>query len=69
MGVYLYKNNQRMMYNGEWKKDVDLEYLTNSVVLELRAGDEVHLVLPSDFSLYDDASNQSTFSGALLFPL
>ncbi|KAL7390728.1 hypothetical protein ABVT39_026455 [Epinephelus coioides] len=69
MGVQLYKNNQRIMYNDERKEEVGLEYLTKSVVLELMAGDEIHLILPSDYSLYDDADNHNTFSGSLLFTL
>ncbi|XP_059186066.1 complement C1q-like protein 2 [Centropristis striata] len=69
MGVYVYKNNKRIMYNVERKEESDLEYFTNSVVLELMAGDEVHLVLPSGHSVYDNGNNHSTFSGSLLFPL
>ncbi|XP_033490154.1 uncharacterized protein LOC117261770 [Epinephelus lanceolatus] len=69
MGVQLYKNNQRIMYNDERKEEVGLEYLTKSVVLELMTGDEIHLVLPSDYSLYDDSNNHNTFSGSLLFTL
>ncbi|XP_059207926.1 multimerin-2-like [Centropristis striata] len=69
MGVYVYKNNQRIMYNSEINEEVDHNYITNSVVLELMAGDKIHLVLPPDFSLYDNANNQNTFSGSLLFTL
>ncbi|XP_049448190.1 heavy metal-binding protein HIP-like isoform X1 [Epinephelus fuscoguttatus] len=69
MGVYVYKNNQRIMYTAEWKEEEGLEYFTKSVVLELMAGDEIHLVLPSGYSVYDDANNHSTFSGSLLFTL
>uniref|UniRef100_A0A8C2ZFD1 Cerebellin 17 n=1 Tax=Cyclopterus lumpus TaxID=8103 RepID=A0A8C2ZFD1_CYCLU len=69
MGVYVYKNNQKIMYNVEWKEDQLYKYFTNSVVLELMAGDAIHLVLPSTYSLYDDSNNHNTFSGTLLFPL
>ncbi|XP_063752161.1 complement C1q-like protein 2 [Eleginops maclovinus] len=69
MGVYVYKNNQRIMFNVEWKEAQQYKYFTNSVVLELMAGDKIHLALPATHALYDDGSNQSTFSGALLFPL
>ncbi|KAK1882764.1 Complement C1q-like protein 4 [Dissostichus eleginoides] len=69
MGVYVYKNNQKIMFNVEWKEDQLYKYFTNSVILELMAGDEIHLALPATHVLYDDGSNQSTFSGALLFPL
>lgn len=68
-GVYVYKNNQRIMFNLEKIKDWVPEYLTNSLVLELTAGDEIHLVLPSGWSIYDNSDNYSTFSGSLLFTL
>lgn len=45
------------------------EYFTNSVILEMKEGDELHLVLPRGFSVYDDFANSTTFSGALLFTL
>ncbi|XP_059207734.1 complement C1q-like protein 2 isoform X2 [Centropristis striata] len=69
MGVYVYKNNQRIMYNVEWKEETLYKYFTNSVVLELVKGDKINLVLPSTYSLFDDGDNHSTFSGALLFTL
>ncbi|XP_059213435.1 multimerin-2-like [Centropristis striata] len=69
MGVYVYKNNQKIMYNYEVKEGAGYDYMTNSVVLELMAGDEIHLVLPEGFHLYDDTNNQNTFSGSLLFTL
>ncbi|KAM8742330.1 complement C1q-like protein 2 [Acanthopagrus schlegelii] len=70
IAVYVYKNNQRIMAN--WERidnDYVPEYLTKSLVLELTAGDEIHLVLPSGYSIYDDSNNFSTFSGSLLFTL
>ncbi|XP_059211496.1 complement C1q-like protein 2 [Centropristis striata] len=69
MGVKVYKNNQRIMWNVEYKEEAGVEYVTNSVVLELMAGDEIHLVLPTSASLYDDTNNHNTFSGSLLFTL
>ncbi|XP_078028639.1 uncharacterized protein LOC144464689 [Epinephelus lanceolatus] len=69
MGVQLYKNNQQIMHNGERKEEGGAEYLTNSVVLELKTGDEIHLVLPSGCSVVDSPNNHSTFSGSLLFTL
>ena len=68
-GIYVYKNNQRLMYNWENNNNVVFEYLTNSLVLELTAGDEIYLVLPSGHSVYDNGNNYSTFSGSLLFTL
>ncbi|XP_059182160.1 heavy metal-binding protein HIP-like [Centropristis striata] len=69
IGVRVYKNNQKIMSNWERKDNSSLIFFTNSVVLELMAGDTIHLVLPSGYSLYDDSNNYSTFSGALLFTL
>ncbi|XP_059214580.1 complement C1q-like protein 2 [Centropristis striata] len=69
MGVYVYKNNQKIMYNYEVKEEEGHEYMTNSVVLELMAGDEIHLVLPDGCSLYDNTNNHNSFSGSLLFTL
>nr|XP_033490176.1 complement C1q-like protein 3 isoform X2 [Epinephelus lanceolatus] len=69
MGVYVYKNNQRIMFNVEWKEDAHYKYFTNSAVLELMPGDNIRLVLPSTFVIYDDVDNHSTFSGSLLFTL
>ncbi|XP_059199838.1 complement C1q-like protein 2 [Centropristis striata] len=69
MGVQVHKNNQRIMWNNETKEEGGVEYLTNSVVLELMAGDEIHLVLPSGYSLVDTVNNHNTFSGSLLFTL
>lgn len=68
--VDVYKNNQRIMHNWEHNNnDYFPEYFTKSLVLELTAGDEIHLVLPSGHSIYDSSDNYSTFSGSLLFTL
>ncbi|XP_059214131.1 complement C1q-like protein 2 [Centropristis striata] len=69
MGVEVYKNNQWIMGNQEYQEERGHNYFTNSIVLELMAGDEIHLVLPSGHSLYDSANNHNTFSGSLLFTL
>lgn len=69
MAVYVSKNNQIIMYNWESNQFVGPEYFTNSLVLELKAGDEIHLVLPTGCSAFDNENNQSTFSGFLLSPL
>ncbi|KAM8742326.1 uncharacterized protein AB9X84_019426 isoform 1-T1 [Acanthopagrus schlegelii] len=69
ISVQVYKNNQRIMSNWERNTDVNPEYFTKSLVLELTAGDEIHLVLPSGHSIFDDSNNYSTFSGSLLFTL
>lgn len=67
-GVAMYLNNMPVMHNHDASND-ESEFLTNSVILELKMGDELHLVLPRGFSVYDDVSQITTFSGALLFTL
>uniref|UniRef100_A0A672GM34 Cerebellin 17 n=1 Tax=Salarias fasciatus TaxID=181472 RepID=A0A672GM34_SALFA len=69
VGVHLIKNDYLIVYNGQWKDVLGMEYFTNSVILELDAGDEIHMRLPALSSLYDDVSSRSTFSGSLLFTL
>ncbi|XP_059191972.1 complement C1q-like protein 2 [Centropristis striata] len=68
-GVYVYKNDQWIMFNGEKKDEAGYDFMTNSVVLELMAGDEIRLVLPGGYHLYDINHNYNTFSGSLLFTL
>ncbi|XP_073336074.1 complement C1q-like protein 2 [Pagrus major] len=65
----MHKNNQQIMSNWEKKNDQGPEFVTNSVILELMAGDVIHLVLPADYTVYDNKGNLNTFSGSLLFPL
>lgn len=57
------------MYNVEYKRTYNLEYITNSLILELQAGDTVGLVLPRGHSTFDNGNNHNTFSGSLLFTL
>uniref|UniRef100_A0A671TLW9 Cerebellin 17 n=1 Tax=Sparus aurata TaxID=8175 RepID=A0A671TLW9_SPAAU len=69
IAVYVYKNDQRIMANWDNNNNTVHKYFTKSLVLELKAGDTIHLVLPSGWSIYDSSNNQSTFSGSLLFTL
>ncbi|KAG8008021.1 Merlin [Nibea albiflora] len=69
VGVYVYKNYQNIMFNVEWLRDSSVDYFTNSVILELIAGDAIQLILPAGAAFLDGTSNHCTFSGALLFPL
>ncbi|CAB1316732.1 unnamed protein product, partial [Coregonus sp. 'balchen'] len=71
MGVYLYKNDQRVMVTYEnVDADGNWEYASNAAVLELEEGDVVCMRLPSSARLYDDYSNHcNTFSGFLLFTM
>lgn len=67
-GVTMYLNNIAIMHSHDANYD-ESEYFTNSVILEMKEGDELHLVLPRGFSVYDDSAISTTFSGALLFTL
>uniref|UniRef100_A0A3Q3WY31 C1q domain-containing protein n=1 Tax=Mola mola TaxID=94237 RepID=A0A3Q3WY31_MOLML len=67
--VDVLKNNQRIMYNWELNQFGGHQSFTNSIILELMEGDEIHLSLPAGNTVFDSENNQTTFSGALLFPL
>lgn len=67
-GVAIHLNNVAIMQNWDSTYDED-EFITNSIILELQEGDEIHLVLPRGMSVYDSSANSTTFSGALLFTL
>ncbi|TKS82428.1 Complement C1q-like protein 2 C1q and tumor necrosis factor-related protein 10 [Collichthys lucidus] len=69
MGVKVFKNNRQIVHNEEFNHDDGFAYFTNSVILELIAGDIIHLALPSGQAVFDNGNNHNTFSGALLFPL
>ncbi|TKS82432.1 Complement C1q-like protein 4 C1q and tumor necrosis factor-related protein 11 [Collichthys lucidus] len=69
MGVKVFKNNRQIMHNEEYNHNNNFAYFTNSVILELIAGDIIHLALPSGQAVFDNGNNHNTFSGALLFPL
>uniref|UniRef100_A0A671X2X2 C1q domain-containing protein n=1 Tax=Sparus aurata TaxID=8175 RepID=A0A671X2X2_SPAAU len=69
IAVHVYKNDQRIMANGDYNNDMVQKFFTNSLVLELTAGDEIYLVLPRSDCIHDTIGNQSTFSGSLLFTL
>lgn len=67
MGVQLFHNGKSIIYNLQTRYNEFFEYLSNAVILELNVGDELHLVLPEDTSVFDNVNNHSTFSGFLLF--
>ncbi|XP_029924951.1 complement C1q-like protein 2 [Myripristis murdjan] len=67
--LYVFENNQRIMCNVEHKEKHGLRYFTNAVALQLVAGDEIHVRLPSGHGIFDNGNNHSTFNGFLLFPL
>ncbi|XP_063041033.1 cerebellin-1-like [Engraulis encrasicolus] len=69
MTVQLSKNGQVIMQLFENETDGNETYLSSGMTLELELGDEVNMVLPPGYKLFDSGSNHSTFSGFLLFPL
>uniref|UniRef100_A0A3B4V6A2 C1q domain-containing protein n=1 Tax=Seriola dumerili TaxID=41447 RepID=A0A3B4V6A2_SERDU len=69
MGLYLYRNDQPVIFNLDLNDHGGYASTSNSVALQLEEGDRVRLSLPASYRLYDDSRNFSLFSGFLLFPL
>uniref|UniRef100_A0A3Q3XDY7 C1q domain-containing protein n=1 Tax=Mola mola TaxID=94237 RepID=A0A3Q3XDY7_MOLML len=69
MGVYLYRNNQPIIFNLGLNDHGGYTSVSNSVALQLEEGDGVRLGLPASYRLYDDSRNFTVFSGFLVFPL
>lgn len=69
VSITMLKNDKQILHNWDRNSETIPEYFTNSVILELEAGDEIHLLLPANSQLYDDYNNYSSFSGSLLFLL
>ncbi|XP_053177518.1 heavy metal-binding protein HIP-like isoform X2 [Scomber japonicus] len=66
--VYLYRNDKRVLFSYNYSSS-HRESVSNSLVLQLEKGDVVYLVLPAGHSVFDDASDFTSFNGFLLFPL
>ncbi|XP_036927408.1 golgin IMH1-like [Acanthopagrus latus] len=69
MGLYLYRNNEPIIFNLDLNNHGGYASTSNGVALQLEEGDAVRLSLPASYRLYDDSRNFSMFSGFLLFPL
>ncbi|XP_063052610.1 complement C1q-like protein 2 [Engraulis encrasicolus] len=69
MFIIMHKNGKQLMKLHEYDTDREPSYLSSGLTLQLEKGDTVNMVLPAGKRIYDDASNYSTFSGFLLFPL
>lgn len=69
MGLYLYKNDQPIVFSLDLNDHGGYASTSNAVCLQLEEGDRVHLGLPASYRLYDDSRNFSVFSGFLLFHL
>ncbi|XP_053189591.1 heavy metal-binding protein HIP-like [Scomber japonicus] len=68
-GFCLYHNEKRLLYNDNYNDEHGYTRLSSSLVLQLEKGDVVYMVLPANYSLYDNTNNGTTFKGFLLFPL
>uniref|UniRef100_A0A8D0A884 C1q domain-containing protein n=1 Tax=Sander lucioperca TaxID=283035 RepID=A0A8D0A884_SANLU len=69
MGLYLYRNNQPILFNLDLNDHGGYASTSNAIALQLEEGDKVRLSLPASYRLYDDSRNFSVFSGFLLFAL
>lgn len=68
-GVYLYRNEQPVVFSLGLNAHGGYASLSASVVLQLQQGDSVRLALPASYRVYDDSRNFSLFCGFLLFRL
>ncbi|KAG9328568.1 hypothetical protein JZ751_012942 [Albula glossodonta] len=69
--VGLYKNDKAMMLTYDQFQENNVDQASGSIVLRLEAGDEVWLQVYGDEKhggIYADNTNDSTFSGFLLYP-
>ncbi|KAM9707808.1 uncharacterized protein ACNS7B_000291 isoform 4-T4 [Menidia menidia] len=69
MGLYLYRNNQPVVFNLDLNDHGGYASTSNALALQLEEGDQIRLSLPASYRLYDDSRNFSVFSGFLLFPV
>ncbi|XP_038154560.1 paramyosin-like isoform X5 [Cyprinodon tularosa] len=69
MGLYLYRNQQPVLFSLDLNDHGGYTSTTSVVVLQLEGGDIVRLALPASYRLYDDSRSFSVFSGFLLFPV
>ncbi|XP_063729937.1 complement C1q-like protein 2 [Eleginops maclovinus] len=66
--VELYHNDNRVMKILDYNDSAGYVSASNAVILHLEKGDVVYIVLPTNYSVYDDSFNRTMFSGFLLFP-
>uniref|UniRef100_A0A4W5JT66 C1q domain-containing protein n=1 Tax=Hucho hucho TaxID=62062 RepID=A0A4W5JT66_9TELE len=68
IGVYMYKNYKRIMFNYAHNPGGNRRFVVNAVTLELEEG-VLYMSLPSGRGLCDDSDNLNANSGFLLFPM
>ncbi|XP_042565244.1 uncharacterized protein LOC116222813 [Clupea harengus] len=69
MYIRMFKNEEQVMWLGQYDNDGQRSYFSSGVTLQLEVGDVVNMRLPAGHRLYDNSDNHSTFSGFLVFPL
>uniref|UniRef100_A0A3B5BIB9 Complement C1q tumor necrosis factor-related protein 3-like n=1 Tax=Stegastes partitus TaxID=144197 RepID=A0A3B5BIB9_9TELE len=69
MGAILIKNDVRQISTYDSPTSDGSDSSSNAAVLQLAAGDNVHMELWDDGRVYDNLNGHTTFSGFLLFPL
>uniref|UniRef100_A0A671XGS2 Complement C1q-like protein 2 n=1 Tax=Sparus aurata TaxID=8175 RepID=A0A671XGS2_SPAAU len=68
-GAILMKNGVRQISTFDYTSDDSSDIGSNSAVLQLAAGDKVHMELWDNGRVYDNWNGHTTFSGFLVFPV
>ena len=69
MGIELYHNNKRITVSYDINDDHGYVSVSHGFILQLEKGDMIYLVLPSNYIVFDNDYNGTTFSGILLFAM
>ncbi|XP_044033089.1 uncharacterized protein LOC122866906 isoform X3 [Siniperca chuatsi] len=69
MGAKLYHNDKSIMWSYDLNDTNGYVSCSNALVLQLDKGDVVYMVLPTNYKVFDDSYNRTTFGGFLLFTL
>lgn len=69
MGAILMKNGVRQISTYDAPSVDGSDSSSNAVVLQLAAGDQVHMELWDNGRVFDNLNGHTTFSGFLIFPV
>uniref|UniRef100_A0A4W6EF12 C1q domain-containing protein n=1 Tax=Lates calcarifer TaxID=8187 RepID=A0A4W6EF12_LATCA len=69
MGAILMKNGVRQISTYDYTSVDGSDSSSNAAVLQLAAGDKVHMELWDNGRVFDNLNGHTTFSGFLLFPM